>query len=59
MTKVDVQAEDAGVERGDMNDDTTNLIEKESNKERNRQEETKDTKLYGAEACEESKRKNF
>ena len=58
-TKVDVQAEDAGVEGGDVDDDTTNLIEKQSNELRNRQEETKDTKYYKAEAHEERKRKNF
>ena len=58
-TKVDVQAEDASVERGDGDDDTTKLLEKESNKERNRQEETKDKSYYEAEAREERKRKNF
>jgi len=58
-TKVGVQAEDAGVERGDVDDDTTNLIEKESNKERNRKEEKKDTKHHEAEVYEERKRKNF
>lgn len=54
-TKVDVQAEDAGVERGDVDDDTTNLIEKQSNEEKNREEKTKDTKHYKAEAHEERK----
>lgn len=59
-TKVDVQAEDAGVERDrDVDNDTTNLIEKESKKEKNRQEETKDAKYYGAETREERKGKNF
>ena len=58
-TKVDVQAEDASVERGDGDDDTTKLLEKESNKEGNRQEETKDKTYYEAEAREERKRKNF
>lgn len=58
-TKVDVQDEDAGVESGDVDDDTTKLIEKESNKERNRQEEIKGTKYPEAEAHEERKRKNF
>ena len=58
-TKVDVQAEDASVERGDGDDDTTKLLEKKSNKERNRQEETKDKSYYEAEAYEERKRKNF
>ena len=57
--QIDVQAEDASVERGDGDDDTTKLLEKESNKERNRQEETKDKSYYEAEACEERKRKNF
>lgn len=54
-TKVDVQAEDAGLERGDVDDDTTNLIEKQSNKERNGQEETKDIKYNKADAHEERK----
>lgn len=58
-TKVHVQAEDAGVERGDVevSDDTAKLIEKESNKEKNRQQ-TKDKKYYEAEAHGKRKGKN-